>query len=71
MAKHSMTLAVGGQYTGCHCASSYTDHTTQLYARPLLALTVWQCVSMLISSGSDDVVAQILHHRCCHAEQDH
>lgn len=56
---HSMSVAVGGQYTGCHCASSYIDHSTQLCARPLLALTVWQCVSLLISSSSDDAVAQI------------
>ncbi len=56
---HSMTVAVGGQYTGCHCASSYTDHSTPLCARLLLALTVWRCVSLLISSASDDAVAQI------------
>ncbi|KAL1258165.1 hypothetical protein QQF64_011409 [Cirrhinus molitorella] len=54
-----MTVAVGGQYTGCHCASSYTDHSSQICARLLLALTVWQCVSMLIPSASDDAVAQI------------
>lgn len=63
-----MTVAVGGQYTGCHCASSYTDHRTQLCARPLLAITVWQSVSMSIPSASDDAMVQIPHRRCRHAE---